>query len=275
MTRSMAATSRPVRVAALLLIAALAAGPVGTHVYWMLGGTWGLYTLSGAREEVARTGTRVVAAVVIVAAGRCGVGHSGAGRVVAASASCPSGWFGSSRGRWRRSSWARRWRASPGAGTTGVVDVRAGFAPDRSARVGRGGLGWRVASLAPAAPDAAVALKEALRPREPFRSRRRRRLSGQSETPWGEGAELLVLGITPSSATGRTPPTGFASATAVTSPRDAIRAGARSNPRTAPMRRLPRRSVLVRREFGGFRPCRRGRRGARGGLASKESAGVG
>jgi hypothetical protein len=33
--------SRRVRVAALLLIAALVAGPVSTHVYWMLGGTWG------------------------------------------------------------------------------------------------------------------------------------------------------------------------------------------------------------------------------------------
>ena len=34
--------TRRVRVAAFLLIAGLAAGPVGTHVYWMLGGTWGL-----------------------------------------------------------------------------------------------------------------------------------------------------------------------------------------------------------------------------------------
>jgi hypothetical protein len=57
--------SRRVRVAALLLIAALVAGPVSTHVYWLLGGTWGLYT-NGVRDEVARTGTRVVAAVVIV-----------------------------------------------------------------------------------------------------------------------------------------------------------------------------------------------------------------
>jgi hypothetical protein len=53
------------RVAALLLVAVLAAGPVGTHVYWMLGGTWGLYT-DGVRDGVASTGTRVVAAVVIV-----------------------------------------------------------------------------------------------------------------------------------------------------------------------------------------------------------------
>jgi hypothetical protein len=62
---SLAATSR-VRVAALLLIAGVVAGPVSTHVYWMLGGTWGLYTLSGANEEVATTGVRVVAAVVVV-----------------------------------------------------------------------------------------------------------------------------------------------------------------------------------------------------------------
>jgi uncharacterized membrane protein len=57
--------SRRVRVAALLLIAALVAGPISTHVYWMLGGTWGLYT-DGVRDEVATTGTRVVAAVVVV-----------------------------------------------------------------------------------------------------------------------------------------------------------------------------------------------------------------
>ena len=57
--------SRRVRVAALLLIAGLVAGPGATHVYWMLGGTWGLYT-RGSRDEVATTGTRVVAAVVVV-----------------------------------------------------------------------------------------------------------------------------------------------------------------------------------------------------------------
>ena len=59
------ALSGRVRVAALLLIAGLAAGPVSTHVYWMLGGTWGLYT-NRVRDEVATTGTRVVAAVVVV-----------------------------------------------------------------------------------------------------------------------------------------------------------------------------------------------------------------
>ena len=65
MTLGMGVTSRRVRAAALLLIAALVAGPVGTHVYWMLGGTWGLYT-DGVRDEVATTGTRVVAAVVVL-----------------------------------------------------------------------------------------------------------------------------------------------------------------------------------------------------------------
>jgi hypothetical protein len=54
-----------VRVAALLLMAGLVAGPVSTHVYWMLGGTWGLYT-RGVRDEVATTGTRVVAAAVVL-----------------------------------------------------------------------------------------------------------------------------------------------------------------------------------------------------------------
>ena len=61
--RAQLATGR-VRVAALLLIAGLVAGPVSTHVYWLLGGTWGLST-DGVRDEVATTGVRVVAAVVI------------------------------------------------------------------------------------------------------------------------------------------------------------------------------------------------------------------
>jgi hypothetical protein len=51
-----------VRVAALLLIAGLAAGPVSTHVYWMLGGTWGL----GSEGSYSATGVRVVAAVVVL-----------------------------------------------------------------------------------------------------------------------------------------------------------------------------------------------------------------
>jgi deazaflavin-dependent oxidoreductase (nitroreductase family) len=48
-----------IRVAALLLIVGLLAGPVGTHVYWALGGTWGLH-------QSTSTGIRVVAVVVTV-----------------------------------------------------------------------------------------------------------------------------------------------------------------------------------------------------------------
>jgi hypothetical protein len=55
-----------VRVAAWLLIAGLAAGPVSTHVYWLLGGTWGLYGPSGSSDDVSSTGVRVVAAIVIL-----------------------------------------------------------------------------------------------------------------------------------------------------------------------------------------------------------------
>jgi hypothetical protein len=52
--------SRHVCVAALLLVAGLVAGPVGTHVYWMLGGTWGL---QGSPNTL---GIRIVAAVVVM-----------------------------------------------------------------------------------------------------------------------------------------------------------------------------------------------------------------
>lgn len=57
--------TRQVRIAALLLVVGLLAGPAATHVYWLLGGTWGLYT-DGVRDEVASTGVRIVAAVVLV-----------------------------------------------------------------------------------------------------------------------------------------------------------------------------------------------------------------
>ena len=62
MTPRVEVATRRVRVAALLLIAGLAAGPVATHVYWMLGGTWGL----GLEGTYAATGVRVVAAVVVL-----------------------------------------------------------------------------------------------------------------------------------------------------------------------------------------------------------------
>jgi hypothetical protein len=59
-----------VRLAGLLLIAGLAAGPLSTHVYWMLGGTWGLHrSVAGDRvveEGWLSTGARIVAAVVVV-----------------------------------------------------------------------------------------------------------------------------------------------------------------------------------------------------------------
>src|SRR5687768_2603517 len=62
MTPTAKGATRRVRIAALLLIAGLAAGPVGTHVYWMLGGTWGL----GLEGTYSATGVRVVAAVVVL-----------------------------------------------------------------------------------------------------------------------------------------------------------------------------------------------------------------
>jgi uncharacterized membrane protein len=65
MTPSVQGATRRIRVVAALLIVGLAAGPAASHLYWLLGGTWGLYT-NGVRDDVATTGTRVVAAVVIV-----------------------------------------------------------------------------------------------------------------------------------------------------------------------------------------------------------------
>jgi hypothetical protein len=59
MTTREEGVSRRVRVAALVLIAGLAAGPLSTHVYWMLGGTWWLH-------QSTSTGIRVVAAAVVV-----------------------------------------------------------------------------------------------------------------------------------------------------------------------------------------------------------------
>ena len=56
--RANGASSR-VRVAALLLIVGLLAGAAGTHLYWALGGAWGLH-------QSTSTGIRVVAVVVMV-----------------------------------------------------------------------------------------------------------------------------------------------------------------------------------------------------------------
>lgn len=60
MTRGIGVASRRVRVVALLLIGGLVAGPIGTHVYWLMGGTWGL------GRSTSSTGIQVVAAVVVL-----------------------------------------------------------------------------------------------------------------------------------------------------------------------------------------------------------------
>ncbi len=52
--------TRGIRVVAALLIVALVAGPAGTHIYWLLGGTWGL----GGQDS--STGIRLVAAMVVL-----------------------------------------------------------------------------------------------------------------------------------------------------------------------------------------------------------------
>jgi len=55
------------RVAGVLLAVGLLAGPAATHLYWMLGGTWGLHrSVGGQIEQTTTTGIRVVAAVVLV-----------------------------------------------------------------------------------------------------------------------------------------------------------------------------------------------------------------
>ena len=60
MKRKLESASRRVRLAAFLLIAGLVAGPIGTHVYWMLGGTWGL------GRSTTTVGIQLVAAAVVV-----------------------------------------------------------------------------------------------------------------------------------------------------------------------------------------------------------------
>ena len=70
MTARAEGASRRARVAALLLIAGLVAGPVSTHVYWLLGGTWGLHqsTSLGIRVVAAMVVVLLVAAVLVVLA---------------------------------------------------------------------------------------------------------------------------------------------------------------------------------------------------------------
>ena len=65
MTPRVEGATRRIRVVAALLIVGLAAGPAASHLYWLLGGTWGLYT-RGVRDEVATTGVRILAAIVLV-----------------------------------------------------------------------------------------------------------------------------------------------------------------------------------------------------------------
>jgi hypothetical protein len=70
MTPNAETVSRRVRVAALVLIVGMAAGPVSTHVYWMLGGTWGLHqsTSTGIRVVAAAVFALLVAAMLVVLA---------------------------------------------------------------------------------------------------------------------------------------------------------------------------------------------------------------
>ena len=66
-TRSRNQASTLERVAAILLVVGLLAGPAASHFYWMLGGTWGLHrSVGGQVEESTTTGIRVVAAIVLV-----------------------------------------------------------------------------------------------------------------------------------------------------------------------------------------------------------------
>jgi hypothetical protein len=71
MTPRVKGATRRIRVVAAFLIVALAAGPAGTHLYWMLGGTWGLggsNTSTGIRVVAAGVLLLIVAAVLVVLA---------------------------------------------------------------------------------------------------------------------------------------------------------------------------------------------------------------
>jgi hypothetical protein len=71
------AASRRERVAAFLLIAGFVAGPIGTHVYWMLGGTWGLgrSTTTIGIQVVAAAVVALLGGAVLVVLARVGVWH--------------------------------------------------------------------------------------------------------------------------------------------------------------------------------------------------------
>ena len=70
MTPSARGATKRIRVVAAFLIVGLAARAGASHIYWLLGGTWGLHrTVVGDRvveEGATSTGTRIVAAVVVV-----------------------------------------------------------------------------------------------------------------------------------------------------------------------------------------------------------------
>ena len=71
MTPRVEGATRRIRIVAAFLIVALAAGPAGTHLYWMLGGTWGLGgsdTSTGIRVVAAGVVLLIVAAVLVVLA---------------------------------------------------------------------------------------------------------------------------------------------------------------------------------------------------------------
>lgn len=128
--------TRHIHVVAALLIVGLAAGPAATHLYWMLGGTWGL---NGSPSS---TGIRVVAAVVVllVVAALLVV----LGRV---------GW-------WQQTLVPDRpheLRRGLGRDRERIVAVRPKRARDRTARARRGRLGRNLVALPPPAPDAPAA----------------------------------------------------------------------------------------------------------------------
>lgn len=66
MTPRAGGSGKRLRVVAILLLVGLAV-PAGEHLYWALGGTWGLErSVDGRIEESTTTGIRIVAAGVVV-----------------------------------------------------------------------------------------------------------------------------------------------------------------------------------------------------------------
>jgi hypothetical protein len=65
MTASVEAPSRLVRLPAEILWRALVAA-AGLHVYWLLGGTWGVHAASGGSYSDVTTGLRIQSALIAV-----------------------------------------------------------------------------------------------------------------------------------------------------------------------------------------------------------------